>query len=296
MTASPNLAPAGSAGAPARPPVRLAELPLLRSLPMYACHAVALVGPLLVRFSWRLVLLAGALYAGRMLALSAGYHRYFAHRSYKTSRAFQLVLAFAGGTCTQRGALWWAANHRQHHRHADQPEDVHSPLQHGLFWSHLGWILSKRFEEPRHDRIRDFARFPELRWLDRHHFVPSLALAGILLVAGGWPAVIWGSFVSSVFLWHCTFSINSVAHAFGTRRYRTSDDSRNNALLGLLAMGEGWHNNHHHQQSSSRLGFFWWEVDCTYYLLRALAAVGLVWDLRTPPAGARDAARLEVRP
>jgi stearoyl-CoA desaturase (delta-9 desaturase) len=271
-------------------------LPLGRSLPMYACHGVALIGPFLVPFSSKLVLLAGALYAVRMLALSAGYHRYFAHRSYKTSRAFQLVLAFAGGTCTQRGALWWAANHRQHHRYSDQPEDIHSPLQQGLFWSHLGWILSKRFEEPRYDHIRDFARFPELRWLDRHHFVPSLALAAALLATGGWAAVIWGSFVSSVFLWHCTFSINSVAHAFGRRRYRTTDDSRNNAVLALLAMGEGWHNNHHHYQSSARLGFFWWELDCTYYLLRALEAVGLVWDLRTPSPSVRDASRLEVTP
>jgi stearoyl-CoA desaturase (delta-9 desaturase) len=272
------------------------KLPLMRSLPMYGCHLVALAGPFLIPFSWRLVILAGALYAARMLALSAGYHRYFAHRSYKTGRAFQLVLAFLGGTCTQRGALWWAANHRQHHRHSDQPGDPHSPLQHGLFWSHIGWILSKRFEEPRYDRIRDFARFPELRWLDRHHFVPSLALAGTLLLGGGWPAVIWGSFVSSVFLWHCTFSINSVAHAFGRRRYRTGDDSRNNAVLALLSMGEGWHNNHHHQPSSARFGVAWWELDCTYYLLRALAVVGLVWDLRAPAASLREAARLEVQP
>jgi stearoyl-CoA desaturase (delta-9 desaturase) len=278
------------------PAVPLGELPLRRSLPLYACHAVALIGPFLVPYSSGLVILAAALYAVRMLALSAGYHRYFAHRSYKTSRAFQFVLAFVGGTCTQRGALWWAANHRQHHRHSDGPEDIHSPLQHGLLWSHVGWILSKRFEEPRYDRIRDFARFPELRWLDRHHFVPSLALAAALLVVGGWPAVIWGSFVSSVFLWHCTFSINSIAHALGSRRYRTSDDSRNNAMLGVLAMGEGWHNNHHHYQSSARLGFFWWEVDCTYYLLKALAAVGLVWDLRTPPASVRDDRALEVSP
>jgi stearoyl-CoA desaturase (Delta-9 desaturase) len=267
----------------------------MRSLPMYACHAVALIGPFLVPFSWHLVWLAAALYAGRMMALSAGYHRYFAHRSYRTSRPFQFVLAFAGGTCTQRGALWWAANHRLHHRHADQPQDIHSPIQHGLFWSHLGWILSKRFEETRHDRIGDFARFPELRWLDRHHFVPSLVLAGTLFATGGWAAVVWGSFLSSVVMWHCTFSINSLAHAVGRRRYRTADDSRNNGWLALLTMGEGWHNNHHHHQSSAALGFFWWEVDCTYYLLRALSAIGLVWDLRTPPASVRDAARLEVQ-
>jgi stearoyl-CoA desaturase (delta-9 desaturase) len=270
------------------------ELPLRRSLPLFACHGVALIGPFVVGVSWNLVILAAALYALRMMALSAGYHRYFAHRSFKTSRAFQLVLAFIGGTCTQRGALWWAAVHRQHHRHSDQPEDIHSPVQHGFFWSHLGWILSKRFEEARYGRIRDFTSFAELRWLDRHHFVPSLALAAALLLAGGWPAVIWGSFVSSVFLWHGTFSINSIAHAFGRRRYQTSDDSRNNATLAVLTMGEGWHNNHHHFPASARLGFYWWELDCTYYLLRALSAVGLIWDLPTPTPAVRQASRLVV--
>jgi stearoyl-CoA desaturase (Delta-9 desaturase) len=256
---------------------------------MYLCHAVAVIGPFVVRFSWRYVALAVALHGVRMVALSAGYHRYFAHRSYRTTRAFQLVLAFAGGTCTQRGPLWWAANHRHHHRHSDQAGDIHSPLRQGLFWSHLGWILSKRFEETRHDEIRDFARYPELRWLDRHHFVPSLALLGILLALGGLPAAVWGSFTSTVFMWHCTFSINSLAHLVGRRRYPTGDQSRNNALLALLTMGEGWHNNHHHYQSSAALGFRWWEVDCTYYTLRALAWLGLVWDLRTPPRAVLDA-------
>ena len=263
---------------------------------MYACHGVAAVGPFFVRFSWRVVALAAVLYVVRMIALSAGYHRYFAHRSYKTSRPFQLVLAFIGGTCTQRGALWWAANHRHHHAHSDREADVHSPVQRGFFWSHLGWILSKRFERSRHERIRDFAAFPELRWLDQHHFVPSLALAFALWALGGWPAVVWGSFLSSVVLWHCTFCINSVAHRFGSRRYATADESRNNPLLALVTMGEGWHNNHHHCRWSAALGFYWWELDCTYYALRALAAVGLIWDLRTPPRLVRDDWRPGARP
>jgi stearoyl-CoA desaturase (delta-9 desaturase) len=292
----PRTARLPSPAPPVPPLARRERIPYLRSLPMYACHGVAFVGPFFVRFSWRCLVLAAALYVARMLVLSAGYHRYFAHRSYKTSRAFQLVLAFAGGTCTQRGALWWASIHRQHHQHADQPGDVHSPVRDGLFWSHLGWILSKRHEQTRHDLVRDFARFPELRWLDRHHFVPSWALLFVLLATGGWWAVVWGSFVSSVVLWHCTFSINSLAHAFGTRRYRTDDDSRNNAWLALVTMGEGWHNNHHHYRASARLGFTRWEVDCTYYLLKALAALGLVWDLRTPPAAVRDAPAAEALP
>jgi stearoyl-CoA desaturase (delta-9 desaturase) len=254
---------------------------------MYLCHAIAIVGPFLVRFRWSHVGLALALYLGRMLALSGGYHRYFAHRSYRTSRAFQLVLALLGGTCAQRGALWWAANHRHHHRHSDRPADLHSPRERGLFWSHLGWVISKQFEETRLDRIPDFARFPELRWLDRHHFVPSWALLGTLFLLGGAPAVIWGSFVSTVVLWHCTFTINSLAHAYGSRRYRTGDESRNNPWLALLTLGEGWHNNHHHFPGSATLGFFWWEVDPTYWALKGLAALGLIWDLREPSSAIR---------
>jgi stearoyl-CoA desaturase (delta-9 desaturase) len=255
---------------------------------MYVIHGVALVGPFLVRFSWGYVALAFALYLARMLALSGAYHRYFAHRSYKTGRVFQFVLAFLGGTCAQRGALWWAANHRHHHRHSDDPTDLHSPRLHGLLWSHLGWVLSKRFEESRYDQIADFARYPELRWLDRHHFVPSWILLGTLFVLGGPGAAIWGSFVSTVVLWHGTFTINSLSHAFGSRRYATGDDSRNNPWLAALTLGEGWHNNHHHYPGSATLGFFWWELDPTYWVLKLLAATGLIWDLRQPPAVVRD--------
>ena len=257
---------------------------------MYLCHVVGIAGPFFVPFRWSDVALAVGVYAVRMLALSGGFHRYFAHRSYKTGRAFQFVIAFLGGTCAQRGALWWAANHRQHHRHSDDAADLHSPRQRGFFWSHIGWILSKRFEKTNLELIRDFARFPELRWLDRHHLVPPLVMLGTLWLAGGIPAVIWGAFVSSVLLWHLTFAINSVAHTFGSARYPTGDDSRNNALLGVLALGEGWHNNHHHYQSSAALGFFWWEIDVTWWLLRALSATGLIWDLRAAPASVRDGA------
>ena len=271
----------------AAPIERLAHV---RSVPMYLCHAVALVGPFLVPFAWRWVGLAAFLYAVRMLALSGGYHRYFAHRTYRTSRAFQLALAFCGGTCAQRGALWWASNHRHHHSHSDQPADLHSPRHRGLFWSHMGWFLSKRYARTDEGRIRDFARFPELRFLDRHHFLPSWVLLGTLWLWGGAPAVVWGCFVSTVVLWHGTFTINSLAHVMGTRRYRTADDSRNSFGLALFTLGEGWHNNHHHCPSSAALGFRWWEVDVTYVFLRVLSATGLIWDLRTPPP-----ALLEVR-
>jgi stearoyl-CoA desaturase (delta-9 desaturase) len=255
-----------------------------KSAPFLAVHAVALATPFVAPFAWRWAALAAALYAVRMFAITAGYHRYFSHRAYRTSRAFQLVLGVLGTTAVQKGPLWWAAHHRDHHRWSDLPEDVHSPLQRGFWWSHVGWILSERHDGTKLDRVKDLARYPELRWLDRFHLVPPLALAAVLFLAGGLPALLWGFFVSTVALWHGTFVINSLAHVFGRRRYATADGSRNSLVLALVTFGEGWHNNHHHFPGSANQGFYWWEVDLSYYALRALAAAGVVTDLRTPPA------------
>ncbi|HET8539252.1 MAG TPA: acyl-CoA desaturase [Anaeromyxobacter sp.] len=259
----------------------------LKSVPFLAVHAVAAATPLVAPFAWRWAALAAALYAVRMFAITAGYHRYFSHRAYRTSRAFQLLLAVAGTTAVQKGPLWWAAHHRDHHRFSDLPEDVHSPLQRGFWWSHVGWILSERHDRTRLDRVRDLARYPELVWLDRWHLVPPLALAAALLAVAGVPALLWGFFVSTVALWHGTFAINSVAHVLGRRRYATPDGSRNGLALALLTFGEGWHNNHHFFPGSARQGFLWWEVDLSYYALRVLAAAGVVQDLRSPPARVR---------
>ncbi|BDG06589.1 hypothetical protein AMOR_55850 [Anaeromyxobacter oryzae] len=259
----------------------------LASVPFLAAHAVAFATPFLAPFAWRWLLLAAALYAVRLFAITAGYHRYFSHRSYRTSRAFQLVLAVIATTATQKGPLWWAAHHRDHHRHSDAPDDVHSPLEGGFWWSHVGWILSRRHDETKLDRVRDLARYPELVWLNRFHLVPPIALAALLLVAGGWPALLWGYFVSTVALWHGTFAINSLAHVVGGRRYETGDGSRNSLVLALLTFGEGWHNNHHFYSASARQGFFWWEVDVSWYALRALSAARIVWDLRAPPPQVR---------
>jgi stearoyl-CoA desaturase (delta-9 desaturase) len=224
-----------------------------------------------------------ATFFGRMFAITAGYHRYFSHRTYRTSRAFQFVLALLGATATQKGALWWAGHHRIHHKHADRPgRDVHSPRD-GFWYAHQGWIFDGRFDASPLEQVRDFAGYPELVWLNRWHVVPPIALAALLCAFGGASAVVWGYCVSTVALWHATYSINSLAHLWGTRRYDTPDDSRNNWLLGLLTFGEGWHNNHHHYCASARQGFRWWEIDVSYYLLRGLAALGIVWDLREPP-------------
>jgi stearoyl-CoA desaturase (delta-9 desaturase) len=256
----------------------------LASTPFIASHAVAVATPFLVPFAWRWLALAAALYLVRMFAVTAGYHRYFSHRTYRTSRGFQLFLAVLGGMAAQRGVLWWAAHHRDHHRFSDGPEDVHSPLRRGFWWSHVGWILSRRHEATKLDRVRDLARYPELRFLDRHHYLPPTALGVALFLAAGWPGVLWGFFVSTVALWHGTFAINSLTHLFGRQRYETGDGSRNSFVLALLTLGEGWHNNHHFYPASTAQGFFWWELDVSFLVLRVLSALRLVSGLRTPPS------------
>ncbi|AKT43382.1 acyl-CoA desaturase [Chondromyces crocatus] len=234
--------------------------------------------------TWKLVALAVASYVVRMFAITAGYHRYFSHRSYKTSRAFQLFLGFLGTTAVQKGPLWWASTHRVHHRFSDTERDVHSPLQRGFWYSHMGWWLGREHEHTDLEKVPDFAAYPELRWLDRNHIVgPAVLIAGLWL-AGGYDAFLWGFVVSTCALMHGTFTINSLAHVIGRRRYATTDTSRNNFVLALITLGEGWHNNHHHYMNSANQGFFWWEIDISYYVLRALESVSLIWDVRRPPA------------
>ena len=224
-----------------------------------------------------------ALYLLRMFAIGAGYHRYFAHRAYRTSRAFQFGLAFLAQTSAQRGILWWAANHRRHHRYSDTELDVHSPVVRGFLYAHAGWIFVPRNNHTDYSAVRDLCRYPELRWLDRHPYLPAALLGVATWLIAGWPGLIVGFCCSTVAVWHATFCINSLAHLMGRRRYVTGDQSRNNWLLALLTMGEGWHNNHHAYQASVRQGFRWWEYDPTFYVLRALSWCGLVWDLHMPP-------------
>ena len=270
-------------------PERMRLMRFVRSLPFWGVHVAAVAGVLFSGWSWPGLALAVALYYARMFFLTAGFHRYFSHRAFKTSRAFQLVLAIGGTLCVQKGVLWWASHHRRHHRFTDQPRDVHSPRHGGLWWSHAGWILSSDHERTDFAGIRDFARYPELRWLNRHFLVPPLLLAVGLFLAGGWWALLWGFLVSTTLLWHGTFLVNSLAHCVGWRRYDTRDDSRNNLAIALLTMGEGWHNNHHHFMTSARQGFFWWEIDLTYYVLLGCARLGLVRELRKPPSHLVDA-------
>jgi stearoyl-CoA desaturase (delta-9 desaturase) len=255
-----------------------------RSLPFVLMHVGAVVLPFFAPFSWKLVALAFAGYLARMFAMTGFYHRYFSHRTFKTSRAFQFVMALWGTLALEKGPLWWAAHHRHHHRFSDQEGDVHSPGLNGFLYSHVGWIMGDDWHKTNYKQVQDLAKYPELRWLNDWHPVPGIVLAVTLYLAGGWGAFVWGFVVSTVFNWHATFTINSLTHMFGRRVYQTKDDSRNSLILAILTLGEGWHNNHHYYQSSTRQGFHWWQIDITYYLLRAFAAVGFIWDLREPPA------------
>ena len=232
----------------------------------------------------RALVLCGALYLLRMFGVCAGYHRYFSHRSFATSRAFQLVLAVLAQSSAQSSVLWWAANHRHHHRFSDTEHDLHSPLRHGFLYSHFGWIFDRRHRDTDFVQIDDLARYPELRWLHRFELAPAGLLAALSFAIAGWPGLVVGFLWSTVLVYHATFCINSVAHVHGRARYVTGDGSRNGLLLALLTLGEGWHNNHHAYQSSARQGFRWWEVDPTYYALLGLEKMRLVRDLKSPPA------------
>ena len=233
--------------------------------------------------TWQALAICITLYWLRIFAIGAGYHRYFSHRAYSTSRAFQFVLAFLSQTTTQKSVIWWASKHRHHHLHSDTGQDVHSPRHHGFIYSHLGWIFARRHDTPDLAKVTDLTRFPELMWLHRNEQVPAIALALLCFLLAGWSGLVVGFLWSTVLVYHATFCINSLAHVSGSKRYVTGDNSRNNWLLAIFTMGEGWHNNHHAYQSSVRQGFKWWEFDPTYYLLRALSWTGLVWDLKTPP-------------
>ena len=272
----------------------------LKTVPFWSVHIAAIVGVILLGWSFSGLAIAIGSYYARMFFVTAGHHRYFSHRAYKTSRVFQFLLA-VGASCTvQKGIFWWAAHHRNHHRYSDGPKDPHSPIQSGFWWSHLGWILSQELESIDYDRVRDLTKYPELRWAQRYHLLLAIAFAVALFFVGGAHALVWGFFVSTVLLWHGTFTINSLAHVIGRRRYNTGDDSRNHFGLALLTMGEGWHNNHHHYQSATCQGFRWYEIDATYYILRLLSVFHIVWDLRRPPqhivAGVRKPSLIAPRP
>jgi len=254
----------------------------LQSIPFFLvhilCFAVVFTG-----ITWTAVALFLVMFFGRAFFVTAGYHRYFSHKSFKLNRFWQTVFAFMAEATAQKGVLWWASNHRHHHRYSDTDNDIHSPRK-GFWWSHVGWILADKYKATNHDGIKDFGRFPELRFLNKHDWIAPWSFGVVAFLVGGWSGLVVGFFWSTVLLWHSTFLVNSAAHVLGSRRYETDDTSRNSLVIALLTGGEGWHNNHHHYQASARQGFFWWEIDPTWYVLRAMSWVGIVHDLKVPPA------------
>jgi stearoyl-CoA desaturase (delta-9 desaturase) len=277
----------------------------VRNLPYFGMHAACLL-VFVVGFSWAALAVCVGLYFARMFAITGFYHRYFSHKTFKTSRAFQFVMAIWGLTAIQRGPLWWAAHHRHHHRHSDEHPDLHSPKQHGMVWSHMFWFTTEAAFGTNQKSVHDLAKYPELRFVDRFDTLIYLAFGAALFGVGvaldaifptlgtsGWQIFVWGFFLSTVLTYHGTYTINSLSHKFGKQRYKTGDDSRNNIWLALLTLGEGWHNNHHHYQSSVQQGFYWYEIDITYYILRAMSWTGLIWDLRGVPEKKLNANRMK---
>ncbi|MST01277.1 MAG: acyl-CoA desaturase [Pedosphaera sp.] len=280
---------------------------LIRIVPFAMLH-VGCLGLIWVGVSWVAAIAAILFYFIRMFAVTGFYHRYFSHRTFKTSRVAQFVFALLGSSAIQRGPLWWAAHHRNHHQHSDHEPDVHSPIKHGFVWAHVGWFTSPRNFPTDYKAVKDFAQYPELVFLNRFDMLIPVLLAALTYGFGAalaywWPAsgtsgmqmLVWGFFVSTTVLFHCTASINSFAHLIGFRRFKTTDKSRNSLILALLTLGEGWHNNHHHYMHSARQGFYWWEIDITYYGLKAMSWVGLIWDLRPVPVRIYDEAAQQRR-
>ena len=281
------------------------EIDWMRVIPFIILHLSCFM-IFFVGFSWTAFVVCMSLFAIRMFAITGFYHRYFSHKTFRTSRFVQCLFAMIGATAVQRGPLWWAAHHRGHHMHSDTTEDKHSPKEHGFIWSHMGWFLTKSNFVTNTKLIRELIRFPELRIIDRFDLLMPLALSISLWVVGyyleqyepslhtnGFQLFIWGFSVSTIMLYHATFLVNSVAHQWGKKRYETKDTSRNNFIIAILTFGEGWHNNHHHYPGSARQGFYWWEIDLTYYVLKFLAMMGIIWDVRTVSENIRESKKIE---
>lgn len=256
---------------------------------------LACLGVFLVGFSWPALLVAIAMYVIRGMGVTTGYHRLLAHRSYKTNRFIQFVVATAGGLAMQGGPLWWVAHHRAHHRDTDKEGDIHSPVTKGMWQSHMGWMMSNEAFHEQGSNSRDLFKYPELKFLQRHYvWILVLQMLGLYALGSllslwypdtsinGLQCLVWGFFVSTVFLWHVTFSVNSVCHRWGSQDYDSNDASTNNWIIGILGFGEGWHNNHHFYPSSARHGLKWWQVDVTWILIRGLCLVGLASDPKIP--------------
>ena len=303
----PALAPAAAPAAPAAAPVPGRASAGYRAFStswFVLIHIVPFVALAWVGVSVAAVVLAFLMYVLRMLAVTTGYHRLFSHRSYETSRAYAFLVAAAACTAIQKGPLWWASVHRLHHKASDTPEDAHSPVQRGFWWAHMGWICSPAHSTTEWSRVQDWAKFPEIVWLDRWHFVPPILLGAVIFFGGGALAaafpglhtsgaqlLVWGMGVSTVVLYHGTWCVNSVLHVWGSKRFKTGDESRNNRFVAWITMGEGWHNNHHRYQASERQGFYPGEIDLGHVFLSMLAKLRVVRRLKVPPESVLEEGR-----
>jgi stearoyl-CoA desaturase (delta-9 desaturase) len=275
------------------PPTTLAtswgEYQWAKSVPFFLMHLLPL-GALFTGARWQDFAVCFALYVVRMFGVTGGYHRYFAHRTYKTSRVFQFLLALLAQSSAQKGALWWAAHHRTHHKHSDKPGDPHNSRR-GFWYSHVGWILDHN-DYTDYAKVKDLAKFPELVFLNVYPNLATLALAVGVWSLMGWSGLYIAFGLSTVLLWHGTFTINSLCHMVGKPRYDSDDDSKNSFLLAVITLGEGWHNNHHYFMGSTRQGFYWWELDISYYVIKVLSWLRIVWDVKAPPARVYDRANM----
>lgn len=229
------------------------------------------------------------LYVFRMFFVTAVRHRYFSHRSYEIpSRKVQFIFAFLCTLDIQQGVVWWASHHREHHSYSDTEKDVHSAFLRGIWWSHMGWLLCRKYQPTQRERVRDLEKFSELVWLGKRpqvYLAPTILGITCFLLGtylgkeygtSGLDMLLVGFFSSTFFLYHGTFAINSFAHLFGTTRYETGEKSKNNFFLAIITLGEGWHNNHHHSQGREKQGEKWWEIDISHMILVVLSWFRLV--------------------
>lgn len=281
------------------------QIQWLRIIPFILLHIACLV-VFWVGVSWFAVWFMILFYMIRMFAITAFFHRYLSHKTFQTSRSVQFIFLLIGTMSAQRGPLWWAAHHRYHHRFTDTEHDPHSST-HGFWYSHVGWFLNQQNFSTRKEIIKDWLKFPEIVWLDRFSFVIVLITAFAIYLLGDWLAfaypnlgtsgpqlLVWGFVVSTLLLIHATLCINSLAHLYGRRDFDTKDNSRNNLFLSIITLGEGWHNNHHYYAGSTRQGFFWWQIDVTYYVLKAMSFCGLIWAIKPVPQRIYDAHKIHL--
>lgn len=247
-------------------------------------HFGILLAPFPGFFSWKALGVALLLYwVTGGLGITLGFHRLITHRSFQTPKWLEYVLAFCGTLACQGGPIAWVGMHRIHHLHSDQELDPHDSNK-GFFWSHIGWMF---YHSPRFDDVprftKDIKDDPFYIFLEKNMLLIQIALGGVLLAIGGWSFVVWGIFVRLIFVWHCTWFVNSATHKFGYKTYDAGDHSTNCWWVALLTYGEGWHNNHHAFQYSARHGLQWWEIDLTWMTIQVLQFLGLATNVKLAP-------------